>query len=80
LCKNIGRKWVIGYSKINESFGLTITKGIAAGIPIIVSNIDWPSEIVHDLPAGFTFEVNNVDSLVKAISIVMGLYDKNKIQ
>lgn len=65
---------------IQEGFGLTIIEGIAAGLPVIVSNIDGPSEVIQDLPVGFTFEVNNVDSLVKAISLVMELYDKNKIQ
>ena len=63
-----------------EGFGLTVIEGIAAGLPVIVSNIDGPSEIVQGLPAGLTFETGNVDSLVKALLLIMQLYEENRIK
>jgi glycosyltransferase involved in cell wall biosynthesis len=39
----------------NEGFGLTVVEGMAAGVPVLVSNIDGPMEIIGGGRYGFFF-------------------------
>jgi glycosyltransferase involved in cell wall biosynthesis len=64
---------------IYEGFGLTVVEGIAAGLPVLVSNIDGPAEIIKNLPSGWTFESENEVSLSKAIVEIILLYKNNQI-
>jgi glycosyltransferase involved in cell wall biosynthesis len=52
---------------INEGFGLTVVEGIAAKIPVLVSNIEGPMEIINNGEFGFYFESNNVEDLKSKI-------------
>ena len=51
----------------NESFGLTIVEGMAAGIPVIVTNTGGVSEIVIDNETGLLVEPNQPVALANAI-------------
>lgn len=51
-----------------EGFGLTIVEGLAAGLPVLATNIDGPNEILKTLPAGSTFF--NEDSMDCAKEII----------
>jgi glycosyltransferase involved in cell wall biosynthesis len=46
-----------------EGFGLTIIEGIAAGLPVLVSDIDGPVEIVADGQLGWSFRSDDTDGL-----------------
>ena len=48
-----------------EGFGLSIVEGMAAGKPVIVSNVDGLSQVVGD--AGLFFEVGHAEQLAKEI-------------
>jgi glycosyltransferase involved in cell wall biosynthesis len=63
-----------------EGFGLTIIEGIAAGLPVIASNIDGPAEILKDMPAGFLFDLNKQFDLDNTIKKVIELTTQNKVQ
>jgi glycosyltransferase involved in cell wall biosynthesis len=63
-----------------EGFGLTVIEGIAAGIPVIASNIDGPAEILQEVPSGFLFEVEDVNELAASIIKVMEFYEENEIE
>ncbi|HEY9362104.1 MAG TPA: glycosyltransferase [Chitinophagaceae bacterium] len=63
-----------------EGFGLTIIEGIAAGLPVIASNIDGPAEILKDMPGGFSFDLNKPFDLDSTIKKVIELTMQNKIQ
>lgn len=56
-----------------EGFGLTIVEGLAAGLPILASNIDGPKEIIESIEAGFLFEsgdmVDCAEQLYKMIQL-----------
>lgn len=63
-----------------EGFGLTVAEGIAAGLPVIVSNVDGPAEIVDELPSGFLFDLSEASSLSKVIVEIIKIYKEYKMQ
>ena len=53
---------------INEGFGLTIVESMGAKVPVMVSNIDGPMEIIQNGNFGFYFQMGNVLDLVSKIN------------
>jgi len=62
-----------------EGFGLTVVEGLAAGLPVVASNIEGPAEIIEGLPAGFLFESENADACAQLINKVVNLYQSEQI-
>ena len=50
-----------------EGFGLTVAEAIAAKVPVLVSNIEGPIEIIDGGRLGMTFENKNVDDCANKI-------------
>lgn len=50
-----------------EGFGLAILEAMAAGVPVIASNIDGPAEIIEDNVNGLLFEKENYVELSEKI-------------
>lgn len=50
-----------------EGFGLVIIEAMSAGVPVLASNIDGPSEIISNNKDGFLFESEDVNSLTQQI-------------
>ena len=50
-----------------EGFGLTVAEAMAAKVPVLVSNIQGPMEIIKSGEYGFYFESENIDSMVRVI-------------
>lgn len=64
-----------------EGFGLTVAEAIAAKLPVIISNIDGPREIIDNGKNGWMFEVGNVEDLANKIQCFLeNGYDNNMIQ
>ncbi|OJU37499.1 MAG: hypothetical protein BGN96_03890 [Bacteroidales bacterium 45-6] len=54
-----------------EGFGLTVVEAMVAGLPVLVSDVEGPMEIIKKGKYGFYFESNNVDDLVrKLVSLI----------
>ena len=62
-----------------EGFGLTITEGFAAGLPVIASDLDGPKEICHSLNAGILAKANNPVDLAEKIRKVYEEYTSNNL-
>lgn len=60
-----------------EGFGLTVAEGMAAKVPVLVSGIDGPMEIISNGKYGYYFETNNVLSLALAIKEIIKNYNSN---
>ena len=56
---------------LNEGFGLTVAEGMVAGIPVLVSDIEGPMEVIESGKYGFTFECGNVFSLAQQIKYII---------
>lgn len=63
-----------------EGFGLTVIEGIAAGLPVVVSNAEGPAEIARNFTGGWIFRRDNDSSLTEAIREVIRLYEARKIE
>jgi len=64
----------------NEGFGLSIIEGIAAGIPVLASDIDGLKEIAEVMNYDFLFRMDSPDDLAKKILQIMLDRGKNDIK
>jgi len=62
-----------------EGFGLTIVEGFSAGLPVIVSNVDGPKEIVNILNAGLLVNPGDPADLAEKIEKVYESYVSGNI-
>lgn len=60
---------------LDEGFGLTIAEGLIAKIPVLVSNINAPMEIIENGVYGNFFDVNNENSCAASIEEIIKNYD-----
>lgn len=64
-----------------EPFGLTIAEGMAAKIPILVSDIPAPMEIINQGECGLYFKSEDSNDCAEKIkSIIQNGYDENMIE
>lgn len=60
-----------------EGFGLTVVEGMAAKVPVLVSNIDGPREIIENEKYGFQFSSGDINNLADTI---ISIYHKYMLQ
>ncbi|MBR1400159.1 MAG: glycosyltransferase [Prevotella sp.] len=64
-----------------EGFGITVAEALAAKVPVIVSNIEGPMEIINQGEYGMSFQVGDADDLAEKIKVVLqGGYDDSMIE
>ena len=64
-----------------EGFGLTVAEAMAAKLPVLVSNIEGPMEVIGYGKYGISFESENVDDLAEKLKIILqGGYDYSLIE
>lgn len=56
---------------IFEGFGLTVAEGMAARIPVLVSDNDGPMEVINKGQFGFFFEKGNAEDCAEQILAIM---------
>jgi len=54
-----------------EGFGLTVVEGMAAKVPVLVSAIEGPLEIIAEGKYGYRFEKENITDLANSIREIM---------
>lgn len=59
-----------------EGFGLTVVEGMAAGLPLLVSDTGGPYELINKGQLGYCFQSESVDSLVERILHIYKHYDE----
>lgn len=59
-----------------EGFGLTVAEGLAANIPVLVSDIDGPIEIIDHGLYGYFFRSDNVAECAYKIKEIIENYDE----
>ena len=64
----------------DEGFGLTVAEGMAAGVPVLVSNLAGPMEVIANGRYGAMFELgtNEVDNCVLQIAEIKDNYGHYK--
>lgn len=63
-----------------EGFGLTVIEGIAAGLPVVASDIEGPAEIMEKVSKHFLFKKEDIKACGDALEEVIMLYQQNRIQ
>ncbi len=63
-----------------EGFGLTVAEGMAAGVPVLVSNIDGPMELIDNEQFGYSFPVGNAGELAEEIRKLVLNYESPSVQ
>jgi glycosyltransferase involved in cell wall biosynthesis len=58
---------------LHEGFGLTVTEGMAARIPVLVSNVDGPMEIIDNGKYGYYFKSGSAEDLANKIEDIYKL-------
>lgn len=59
----------------SEGFGLTVAEAMAAKIPVLVSNLDGPMEVIGNGKYGQFFDCNSVKSLEEALKFIYKNYE-----
>jgi len=62
-----------------EGFGLTVIEAMIANIPVLVSNIEGPLELINNDEFGYSFESENIDDLANKILNIKENKNLNKI-
>ncbi len=69
---------------IFEGFGLTVIEAIAAKVPVLVSNIEGPMEIINNGKYGYFFKSNDFQDLKEKLHLILNEYEDlsiiNKIE
>ncbi len=63
-----------------EGFGLTIVEGMTAKVPVLVSNIEGPMEVINDGEYGYFFERNDSHDCANKILEIIMEYQKGIIK
>lgn len=57
-----------------EGFGLTVVEGMSAKVPVLVSDVDGPMEVIENRKYGFHFKSGNAEDLAKQLKLIVGQY------
>lgn len=71
IYKNLKNYQLLVQPSLFEGFGLTIIEGMAAKIPILISDIEGPMEIIENGKYGYFFESGNVEDLADKINSII---------
>ena len=52
---------------IYEGFGLTVAEGMIAGLPVLVSDVEGPMEIIQNGQYGYCFQVGNAEDMANKL-------------
>lgn len=63
-----------------EGFGLTVAEGIAAKVPVLVSNIEGPMEVINNGEYGYSFESGDIDACKATLLTIIEDYNNGSIQ
>ena len=55
----------------SEGFGLTVAEAVAAKLPVLVSNLPGPMEVIGNGLLGMSFETENVEDLAAKLEIIL---------
>lgn len=61
-----------------EGFGLTVAEAMAAKVPVLVSNIEGPMEIIQEGKYGYYFKTEDYDDLAIQLKDIIENYDERR--
>ena len=61
---------------LDEGFGLTIAEGMAAGVPVLVSNLPGPMEVIGEGKYGYSFASNDINDFRRKLEHIIAHYEE----
>jgi glycosyltransferase involved in cell wall biosynthesis len=58
---------VFVFTSAFESFGLVLLEAMASGVPVVSSRVGGSQDMITEGVSGYTFEVNNIEGLVRGV-------------
>lgn len=78
--QKLGDYQLLVQPSLREGFGLSVVEGMLAGIPVLVSDLEGPMEVVGQGQYGFYFKTGDVDDLKKRLLWVMTHYYTGEVE
>jgi glycosyltransferase involved in cell wall biosynthesis len=69
---------IFTFTSAFESFGLVLLEAMASGLPVVSSRVGGAEDMVQQGVSGYTFAVNDVDTLACAVEEIVGTPGKLK--
>lgn len=80
LYNNLQRYHLLVQPSLYEGFGLTVAEAMAAGVPVLVSDIDGPMELIDHERYGYSFQAGDAHQLAGRIRDIMHYYESPAVQ
>jgi glycosyltransferase involved in cell wall biosynthesis len=80
IYKNLKDYQLLVQPSFFEGFGLTVVEGMAAKIPVLVSDIDGPMEIIDNGRYGFYFKSGDIKECSEKIHDIINGYNTKEIK
>jgi glycosyltransferase involved in cell wall biosynthesis len=80
ICAHLKDYDLLVQPSLFEGFGLTVAEAMAAKVPVLVSDIDGPMEIIGEGEYGFCFRSGDPESLAAQISAILTDYNTDKFR
>ncbi len=61
---------------LDEGFGLTIAEGMSAGVPVLVSNLPGPMEVIGEGKYGYFFASNDINDFRRKLEHIITYYEE----
>lgn len=78
--KNLKEYDLLVQPSLFEGFGLTVAEGMASKVPVLVSNIEGPMEIINYGEFGYYFTAGDSEDCAKKIKEIMNTNNSNLIE
>lgn len=79
LYKCLNNYHLLVQPSLYEGFGLTVVEAMAAGVPVLVSNIDGPIELIDYGEYGYAFPAGDSEILAEQICNLISMYETETV-
>lgn len=79
ICNNLKNYDLLVQPSYYEGFGLTVAEGLAAKVPVLVSDIEGPMEIIKNGKFGFFFRAGDCKDCADKIVDILELYGSSDL-
>lgn len=78
--ENLNKYDLLVQPSLFEGFGLTVAEGMASKVPVLVSDIEGPMEIINNGEFGYYFAVGDAEDCAKKIKEIMSVNNSDLIE
>lgn len=80
IYKNLKNYNLLVQPSLFEGFGLTVVESMSAKVPVLVSDINGPMEIIENGKYGFHFKTGNAKNLAEQLQNIISIYSSENFK